>query len=70
MRKGLRDRREILGRKVLKGILEHKALKETLERGARKALRVRRVTPERPVQEVLLDRQERLLPSVLMGIGI
>ena len=46
MRKDLRVRRELLGRKGLKAI------------------------QEQPVQEGLLDRQERLLPSVLMGTGI
>ena len=69
-RKDLRDRKEILGHKGLKEILELLAQKGRLDRKGRKGLRVRRVTPERPVQEVLLDRQERLLPSVLMGIGI
>ena len=63
-RKVLKDRKEIPG---------HKGLKETLERGVRKALRVRRVTPEQreqKEQQVRKDRQVQLLQLVLMGTGI
>ena len=73
MQQAHRARKEILGRK---------ALKETLERGVHKGHRGRREIPghkglkailerlEQKAQQVLRDRREQLLQSVLMGTGI